>query len=217
MDWRSQAQDMIDTQLVARGIKDEKVLEVFHRVNRAEFAPTAMKEAAWGDHPLPIGSGQTISQPYMVAVMTELLELKEGSKVLEIGTGSGYQAAILAEIAKEVYSVERHESLALGAENTLKRLGYKNIFIRTGDGSCGWPEKALFSAIIITAGAPNIPEILVNQLETNGRLVAPIGGRLAQVLTCVTKTPIGIETREFFDCVFVPLVGEHGWKQRINL
>ena len=168
---------MIEGQLVPRGIADKRVLGAFNAVKRHEFISERLIEAAYEDHPLPIGEGQTISQPYMVALMTELLELKGGERVLEIGTGSGYQTAILANLAKEVFSVERISSLAKNAESTLRRLGIKNVEIKISDGTMGWEEHSPYDGIIVTAAAPKIPHSYIAQLATGGRLVIPVGGR----------------------------------------
>lgn len=202
---------MVEAELIPRGISDGKVLEAFRKVPRHEFVAQEYWESAYNDYPLPTKEGQTISQPYMVAVMTESLGLKGEERVLEIGTGSGYQMAILAEIAKEVYSVERFQGLADSASHTLTTLGYKNCFIKTGDGTLGWEEHAPYDAIIVTAGAPGIPESLVRQLKDGSRLVIPIGGSFGQVLTVVEKKGRSITTREVCGCVFVPLVGKEGW------
>jgi protein-L-isoaspartate(D-aspartate) O-methyltransferase len=202
---------MVVQQLIPRGIQEEKVLDAFRKVLRHEFVPEEFRSSAYNDYPLPIGDKQTISQPYMVALMTECLALKGGERVLEIGTGSGYQMAILAEIAGEVYSVERFGSLAAAAEATLTRLGYTNCTIKTGDGTLGCEEHAPYDGIVVTAGAPGIPDSLVRQLKVGGRLVIPIGGRFSQVLTVVEKTGGPIRVEEVCGCVFVPLVGKDGW------
>jgi protein-L-isoaspartate(D-aspartate) O-methyltransferase len=202
---------MVAEQLIPRGISDEKALAAFRKVPRHEFVPEDLRDSAYSDYPLPISNNQTISQPYMVALMTECLELNGDERVLEIGTGSGYQAAILAEIAREVYTVERFEKLADGSRETLSRLGYNNFHIKVGDGTLGWPENAPYDAIIVTAGAPGIPETLLAQLKDGGRLVIPIGGGFGQVLTVVEKKGHDLKAREVCGCVFVPLVGEEGW------
>lgn len=211
LDFDEMRRRMVEEQLVPRGISDKKVLEVFGNVPRHEFIPEEFWESAYNDYPLPIGENQTISQPYMVALMTECLNLKGGERVLEIGTGSGYQMAILAEIAKEVYSVERFQELADNAKKALDRLGYANCRIMTGDGTLGWEEYAPYDGIIVTAGAPGIPESLVRQLKDGGRLVIPIGGGFSQVLTIVEKKGRAITTKEVCGCIFVPLVGKEGW------
>ena len=202
---------MVQEQLVPRGIKDKKVLEVFAKVPRHKFLSEELLFASYQDHPLPIGCGQTISQPYMVALMTESLLLKGGEKVLEIGTGSGYQAAILAEIAKEVYSIECIAELSCSAKKALDELGYENIFLKVGDGTLGWEEKAPFDGIIVTAGSPNIPQTLINQLKEGGRLIMPVGSAFGQMLIRVTKTKQGLKQEDICACVFVPLIGKYGW------
>jgi len=206
--------DMVDTQLVGRGIKNERVLFAFRKVPRHEFVPGNLRDIAYDDHPLPIGFGQTISQPYMVALMTELLGLKGFEKVLEIGSGSGYQAAILAELASEVYSVEKVAELAISSQDLLRKLGYANINIKQGDGTLGWQEHAPYDGIIVTAGAPLVPAPLVEQLKENGKLVIPVGSNFSQVLRVITKQEGG-RTKETDECpcVFVPLVGKYGWSQ----
>lgn len=203
---------MVKEQLIPRGISDRRVLEAFDRVQRHKFVPLDMQKIAYADNPLPVGEGQTISQPYMVALMTEKLALKGDEKVLEIGTGSGYQAAILAELAKEIYSIERFTMLAERARETLECTGYKNVKIMTGDGTLGWGEYAPFDRIIVTAGAPHIPETLFAQLKEGGRMVIPVGGGLSQVLTVVEKEDGRIKAHDICGCVFVPLVGKEGWK-----
>jgi len=203
--------EMVKLQLERRKIKDQRVLEAMRKVPRHKFVPERMRGEAYDDHPLPIGEGQTISQPYMVAIMTELLELRGEEKVLEIGTGSGYQLAILAELARETFSVERFGPLAEQSRDRLRELGYRNIEIRTGDGTLGWPERAPFDGIIVTAGAPRIPLPLIEQLSEGGRLVIPVGEERHQELYRVVKEGGGTRKEYFGGCVFVPLVGEHGW------
>ena len=204
---------MVQEQLIPRGINEPRVLSAFRRVQRHKFVPNKMEDMAYSDHPLPVGEGQTISQPYMVALMTEKLALSGEEKVLEIGTGSGYQAAILAELAKEVYSMERFSPLANKAQETLASLGYNNIHIKVGDGTLGWKEFAPFDRIIVTAGAPHIPESLFEQLSENGKLVIPVGGSFSQVLTVAEKKRGKISQEEICGCVFVPLVGKEGWRR----
>lgn len=213
MDYEVLKSRMITEQLIPRGISDPRVLNAFKKVDRHRFVQSRFQDAAYADHPLPVGEGQTISQPYMVALMTELLSLKGHEKVLEIGTGSGYQAAILAELAKEVYSIERFKPLADKAEETLETLGYKNIRIKTGDGTLGWEEYSPFDRIIVTAGAPHIPTSLISQLNEDGKMVLPVGGSFSQVLTLVEKKSGEITTQEICGCVFVPLVGKEGWRR----
>ena len=202
---------MVNEQLIPRGIVNKSVLDAFRKVPRERFITEEYLEHSYSDYPLPIGESQTISQPYMVALMTERLYLKGTERVLEIGTGSGYQMAILAEIAKDVYSVERFASLAENAKGVLDRLGYKNCHIKAGDGTLGWEECSPYDGIIVTAGAPGIPESLVKQLKDKGRLVIPIGRTFGQVLTVVQKEGKSVTASEVCGCVFVPLVGKEGW------
>jgi len=204
---------MVRSQIMARGISDPRVLDVMRRVPRDRFAPDAYLDSAYDDHPLPIGEGQTISQPYMVALMTQSLSLKGDERVLEIGTGSGYQAAILAELARDVYSIERIEILATRARKLLKKLNYQNIEIIVGDGSKGLPEKAPFDGIIVTASAPDVPQVLVDQLSSRGRIVIPVGGTFSQDLVLVEKVDDKVVQTVVCGCVFVPLIGEHGWQR----
>ena len=204
---------MVERQLVRRGISDPRVLEAFRKVPRHLFVPRGLQSSAYADHPLPVGEGQTISQPYMVALMTECLGLGEGERVLEIGTGSGYQAAILAELAAEVYTVERIAALSERAREILEKLGYTNIRFLVGDGTKGWPEHAPYDGIIVTAGAPRVPDPLVEQLAEGGRLVIPVGGSWAQELAVLRRTKRGVTRRNVCGCVFVPLVGEFGWRK----
>jgi len=202
---------MVDEQLAVRGIKDRRVLSAMGRVPRHLFVEEALRDSAYGDHALPIGEQQTISQPYMVALMSETLALKGSERVLEIGTGSGYQTAVLAELAAQVYSIERIDSLAAKARRLLASLGYRNITIKVFDGTYGWKEEAPFDAILVTAGSPEIPMPLTEQLKEGGRMVIPVGERTTQVLKKVTKTSAGIEVTGLTGCVFVPLIGGHGW------
>jgi protein-L-isoaspartate(D-aspartate) O-methyltransferase len=203
---------MVETQLIPRGIKDRRVLDAMRKVPRHLFVPEFIRHSAYDDIALPIGDDQTISQPYMVAVMTELLELKGFEKVLEVGTGSGYQAAILAELAGEVYTIERFSALADMARKRLTNIGYKNVYVMVGDGTKGLEEKAPFDRIIVTAAAPDIPDPLINQLIEGGIIVAPVGERFSQILIKGKKDK-GVLVREYHTpCVFVPLVGEYGWK-----
>jgi len=204
---------MVSQQLVSRGIRDKRVLETFRNVPRHEFISSQTSNEAYADHPLPIGEGQTISQPYMVALMTECLRLEGNEKVLEIGTGSGYQAAILGSLAAEVYSVERFQSLADKAQQVLGKSGFKNIKIKVGDGTLGWQEFAPYDAIVVTAGAPHTPASLIKQLKNNGRLVIPVGGSFNQVLTVIEKKEKKLLPTEVCACVFVPLVGKEGWQK----
>lgn len=203
---------MVSEQLSARGIKDEAVLKAMLEVPRHEFIPQEYINNAYADYPVAIGEGQTISQPYMVALMTEVLKLKGDEKVLEIGTGSGYQTAILAKLAQEVYSVERIKSLADHTAELLKKMGYHNIHIKTADGTLGWEEFAPYDRIIVTAAAPQIPDTLIKQLKNNGILAIPLGNSLAQMLTRISKEEGGIKSEDICACTFVPLVGKYGWK-----
>jgi protein-L-isoaspartate(D-aspartate) O-methyltransferase len=182
------------------------------RVPRHRFVPKGLWEQAYNDYPLPIGEDQTISQPYIVALMTEALEIKGTDRVLEIGTGSGYQAAVLAELAAAVYSIDRLASLAEQAQRVLAELGYRNFHVRVGDGTLGWPEEAPFDAILVTAGAPQVPRPLVDQLALEGRLVIPVGDRFSQTLTRVRKTKDGVKYDYMGGCRFVRLIGQYGWK-----
>jgi protein-L-isoaspartate(D-aspartate) O-methyltransferase len=211
MTYEQERHAMVETQLRARGIRDERVLGAMDRVQRHLFVDDYLQDRAYDDCALPIGEDQTISQPYMVALMTELLELKGDEKVLEIGTGSGYQGAVLSLLASEVFSVERVRPLALKAQEKFRELGYSNVHVITGDGTLGLPEEAPFDGVIVTAAAPEIPDTYVKQLKTGGRLVIPVGTRYSQVLYKVINTPSGVRTSISTACVFVPLIGKHGW------
>ncbi len=206
-DYKSMREKMVETQIKARGVKDERVLSAILKVERHLFVPIEYQNLAYSDQPLPIGEGQTISQPYIVALMTELLELKGDERVLEIGTGSGYQAAILGELAKEVYTIEIIDSLASSARKRLIELGYKNIQVRSGDGYQGWPEMAPFDAIIVTAAPDHIPKPLLEQLKEGGRMVIPVGG-YSQELKKIVKRSGRIETTDVIPVLFVPMTGE---------
>jgi len=212
MDFELLRCQMVDFQLIRRGIKNERVLQAFQKVPRHEFVPLELRKSAYDDCPLAIGSGQTISQPYMVAAMTELAVARSPRRVLEIGTGSGYQTAILAELVPEVVSIERLALLAASAQVTLKRLRYRNITVVVGDGSLGIPSNGPYDAIIVTAGAPQVPASLVDQLAEGGRLVVPVGSRLVQELTVLTKQEGKPTITMHGGCVFVPLVGSEGWQ-----
>ncbi|MBN1574751.1 MAG: protein-L-isoaspartate(D-aspartate) O-methyltransferase [Deltaproteobacteria bacterium] len=203
---------MVKTQIESRGIRDPKVLNAFLTVKRHLFVEEALRPQSHNDYPLPIGSGQTISQPYIVALMTEGLDLKEDDRVLEIGTGSGYQTAILAEIAKEVYSVERIKELSERTKKLLKELGYTNIEIKVDDGTTGWAGKSPFDAIIVTAASPDIPRPLTDQLKEGGRMVIPVGGRASQDLIKVMKKKGKLVKENLGGCRFVKLIGEYGWR-----
>jgi protein-L-isoaspartate(D-aspartate) O-methyltransferase len=206
-----QRTQMVERQIRSRGISDQRLLAAMEKVPRHRFVPESEQSMAYDDMPAPIGAGQTISQPYMVALMTELLRLEGPERVLEIGTGSGYQAAILAELAAEVCSVERFESLAGRAGALLTDLGYHNVNVIVGDGTMGYPEAAPYDRIIVTAAAPKIAQPWLDQLADGGRLVLPLGERWTQVLTVVVKHGDSFEQESHGGCVFVPLVGEHGW------
>lgn len=210
-DFARERDQMVTEQLEVRGIKDKRVLAAFRKVSRDNFIPLEYKAESYGDHPVPIGSGQTISQPYMVALMTECLDLKETDRVLEIGTGSGYQAAILAELCSGVYTIERFSSLTERARGVLDELGYSNINLKVGDGSCGWEEYAPYNGIIVTCGAPSVPAPLKEQLAVGGRLVIPVGGGFSQTLKIIEREESRFKETEVCGCVFVPLVGKYGW------
>jgi protein-L-isoaspartate(D-aspartate) O-methyltransferase len=200
---------MVAEQLAARDISDRGVLDAMGRVPRHLFVPPQYRDLAYEDYPLPIGEGQTISQPYIVALMTQSLSLKEGHKVLEIGTGSGYQAAVLAELKTRVFSIEIAPRLAERAAAGLRELGYKDVRVKSGDGFFGWPEEAPFDGIIVTAAAPRIPPLLVDQLKEGGRLIIPLGDPGGfQVLTLATKTRGKLKTKEISGVRFVPMTGE---------
>ena len=211
-DYRLARERMVKTQLVPRGIKDPRVLKVMGNVPRNRFIEEALSGEAYNDHPLPIGHKQTISQPYIVALMTEALELTGEEKVLEIGTGSGYQTAILADLSRKVYTVERIRDLMVKARNILADLGYNNIMFKAFDGTLGWKEYEPYDAIMVTAGAPKIPEPLLDQLADGGRLIIPVGNRFSQELIKVTRKKGNIIQKNFGGCRFVDLLGVHGWK-----
>jgi len=198
---------MVERQIEARGVKDKLVLKALRKVPRHELVPERHRALSYSDQPLPIGEQQTISQPYIVAYMTERLKLKGGEKVLEVGTGSGYQAAVLAEICKEVYTIEIIKTLAERAEKDLKRLGYKNIFVKAGDGYRGWPDKAPFDAIIVTAAPDHVPQPLVKQLAVGGRLIIPVGD-FFQELILITRDKDGVQQKRLIGVRFVPMTGE---------
>jgi protein-L-isoaspartate(D-aspartate) O-methyltransferase len=212
-DFKKERLAMVEEQLRRRGIHDPRLLAIMANIPRHSFVSSDYQLAAYEDRPLPIGEGQTISQPYMVAVMTQSLELKGDERVLEIGTGSGYQTAILAELAKTIFTIERIQELLLRAQKILREFGYENIFFLTGDGTKGWPEKAPFDGIIVTAGAPEIPQTLTSQLAEGGRLVIPVGPRYTQTLYKVTRQRNQFTEEDLTGCVFVPLVGDFGWKE----
>ncbi|HTY15734.1 MAG TPA: protein-L-isoaspartate(D-aspartate) O-methyltransferase [Methanoregulaceae archaeon] len=203
---------MVATQIEDRGVRDPRLLDVMRQIPRHLFVPPAFREAAYQDRPLPIGSGQTISQPYIVAVMTELLHLKENDRVLEIGTGSGYQAAILSRLAKTVVTMERLPGIAEDARRLFESLGYTNITVVSGDGTEGYGPGSPYDGIIVTAATPDIPGPLVAQLGEGGRLVAPVGSRDLQQLVRLTRRGGSLIREEFGGVVFVPLLGKYGWK-----
>jgi protein-L-isoaspartate(D-aspartate) O-methyltransferase len=204
---------MVEEQVLGRGVRDERVLAAMRKVPRHEFLPEAMRGMAYADNALPIGENQTMSQPYMVGLMTELLGLTGKERVLEVGTGSGYQAAVLAELCSKVYTVERVKILAEKARVVLDRLGYRSVAIKVYDGTYGWKEMAPFDAIMVTAGTPEIPAPLVEQLRVGGRMVIPVGERATQRLIKVVRTTEGPVMETSIPCVFVPLIGAHGWKE----
>ncbi len=211
--YERQREEMVRHQIQARGIKDPVVLSAFRSVPRHLFVSEALRDQAYGDYPLPIGEQQTISQPYIVAEMTQALELRKDDRVLEIGTGSGYQAAILAEIVYRVYTIERIRSLYIQARKLLDKLHYHNIVMRCSDGTAGWKDESPFDAIIVTAGAPHVPEKLLDQLVEGGRMVVPVGNQHSQDLIKVVKDKKGIHKSNLGGCRFVKLIGEQGWKE----
>ncbi len=204
--------EMVQTQIVARGIKDEKVIGAMLKVERHLFVPQAYRAEAYEDYPLPIGEGQTISQPYIVAFMTEALDLGKKDKVLEIGTGSGYQAAILAEICDSVFTIEIYRSLGLSAIKTLDELGYTNVFVKIGDGYEGWAEHSPYDAIIVTCSPTHVPEMLESQLAENGRMIIPVGGSYTQELVLMEKQDGKLKKKEVLPVRFVPMIDEEGNK-----
>lgn len=203
---------MVEEQLINRNIKDKKVLDAFLKIPRHDFVPDDVKKFAYDDSPLPIGFGQTISQPYMVAAMTELLDLKEDHILLEIGTGSGYQAAIASQLCKYVYTIERISELAEFARHNLDNLGISNVEIIVGDGSLGYADKAPYDRILYTAAAPFVPDVIFKQLKNNGIIIVPEGERHSQMLKKYIKKDSNIESCLYFGCIFVPLKGEHGFE-----
>ncbi len=203
---------MVERQIAARGVKDERVLSAMRRVPRHLFVPVERTHEAYDDSPLAIGRGQTVSQPYVVASMLEILGVKAGEKVLEVGFGSGYSAAVTCEVTGEIWSIERDGELALQAEHRLRELGYERVHVKVGDGTLGWPEEAPFDAIGVTAGSPSVPKALVSQLKPGGRMLIPVGGRWEQRLVLVRSQGGGIFTEEEKYAVrFVPLIGAQGW------
>ena len=213
MHYKKLRERMVRDHFIARGITDQRVLAAFYKVEREKFVPSEVRNKAYQDFPLSIGEGQTISQPYMVALMTQSLELKGDEKILEIGTGCGYQTAILAELAREVYSVERIRVLAERARKLLGKLGYSNIKILLGDGTLGWEESSPYDRILVTAGAREIPQPLTDQLGEGGVMVIPVGNSYSQCLEVVRKRKNHIKTATVEKCVFVPLIGKYGWDE----
>ena len=203
---------MVESQLIPRGIRDERVLAVMNEVPRHLFVPPSIRAHAYEDRPLPIGEGQTISQPYIVALMAELAQLKPHERVLEIGSGSGYAAAVVAHLCEEVFSIERIEHLAQQAKNALEEAGVANVHLQVGDGSLGWQEKAPYDVILVTAGAPVLPKALKKQISKGGRIIIPIGDAMGQRLVRLQKQPTGELVEEIVEYVrFVPLIGKEGW------
>lgn len=211
--YRIARERMVENQIKARGITDERVLQAMRKVPRHLFIDPALRDQAYGDYPLPIGEGQTISQPYIVALMTEALELRGHERVLEIGTGSGYQTAILAELALWVYTIERYAFLQERAKKILFELGYRNISFKIGDGTLGWQEASPFDAIIVTAGAPQIPPPLIEQLAEGGRIVIPVGDEFSQILVKGVKRGGVLHTKNLEPVRFVKLIGMYGFKE----
>lgn len=205
-------QRMVNDQIVPRRISDDRVLAAMRTVPRHRFVPSDLRHLSYADAPIPIGHRQTISQPYIVALMTDLLELKEGDKVLEIGTGSGYQAAILAHIANQVFTIERIAELADKTKELFQKLGLKNIHIIQGDGTLGLEKEAPFNAIIVTAAAPKVPEPLKEQMADDGRMVLPVGGRNGQILELWRRKGLKFKSERVAPVAFVPLVGDQGWE-----
>ena len=208
-----QREEMVRNQIEARGIKSPRVLAAFRRVPRHLFVSEALRDQAYGDYPLPIGEQQTISQPFIVAEMTQALDLGEDDRVLEIGTGSGYQAAILAQIVYRVYTIERKHSLYLQTRNLFDKLHYHNIVMKYADGTKGWQDESPFDGIVVTAGAPQIPDVLIDQLGEGGRLVVPVGNQHTQELIKIFRDDQNIRQTNLGGCRFVKLVGKHGWKE----
>ena len=211
--YAGQRRKMVEEQLLERGIKDLALMEVMSRVPRHLFVDSSLQQRAYGDCPLPIGENQTISQPYIVASMTEALHLKGKERVLEIGTGSGYQTAILAEMASQVFTIERIRPIVQKTKVLLNSLRYENIVFKVFDGTYGWRDQSPFDAILISAATPSIPTALIEQLADNGRLVAPVGGRESQKLTVLSKVGSRLVSREKESCKFVPLIGKFAWPE----
>jgi protein-L-isoaspartate(D-aspartate) O-methyltransferase len=206
--------EMVKRQIEARGITDARVISAMLKVPRHLFVSDALRDQAYGDFPLPIGEQQTISQPYIVAEMTQALNLTNQDKVLEIGTGSGYQTAVLSQMAYRVYTIERLHPLLANARRLFDQLRYYNIVTRYSDGTIGWKEESPFDAIIVTAGAPELPVVLVNQLAVGGRMIIPVGNQFSQELIRLVRDENGVKKFKLGGCRFVKLIGEHGWKER---
>ncbi|MCD6526391.1 MAG: protein-L-isoaspartate(D-aspartate) O-methyltransferase [Desulfuromonas sp.] len=214
MDYSIARRRMISQHVVARGVQDQNVISVMEQIPRHLFVEEALQSQAYTDYALPIGDKQTISQPYMVAVMSEALQLKGGERVLEVGTGSGYQAAVLSKLVAHVYSVERIANLARRARRILDQIGCSNVHIRVSDGTSGWSDQAPFDGIIVTAGAPQVPDCYREQLAIGGRLVIPVGGADYQVLKRITRIEEDrYDEEDLLECRFVPLIGQHGWSR----
>ncbi len=216
MRYEDQRKLMIENHIKKRGIKNPVLLAAFMKVPREEFVPMELREFTYGDHPLSIGDDQTISQPYIVALMMDLLDIQKTDKVLEIGTGSGYQTALLAEVAGSVYTVERIENLARKSRSILQEMKYTNIYYRVGDGTRGWekayPPEKLFDKIVVSAASPKVPSFLVDQLADKGKLILPIGNKLSQDLILIERSGSKVHESRFGGCTFVPLIGEEGWQ-----
>lgn len=213
--YAGQRRKMIEEQLINRGVKDAKVLAAMNSVPRHFFVQESFHHKAYGDHPLPIGGSQTISQPYIVGAMTEALQLQGHERVLEIGTGSGYQTAILAEIADKVFTIERIKSIARTAKTKLDQLGYANILYKIFDGTYGWRDQSPYDAILVTAAGPDIPKTLIEQVIDGGRIVAPVGEQGAQTLSVLTKVGSRTRIKKLTGCSFVPLIGKYGWPESV--
>jgi protein-L-isoaspartate(D-aspartate) O-methyltransferase len=211
-EYKLERERMVEEQFLSRDIQDTRVLDAMRKVPRHRFVPEEHRHLAYRDSPLPIGQSQTISQPYIVALMTQMMGLQGHEKVLEIGTGSGYQAAILSQVASEVHTIERHDTLAKRALACINSLDIKNVSIHVGDGTRGWPPNAPYNAIIATAAAPKVPKPLLNQLAEGGRLVIPVGGRIGQYLEIWNRTGDDFNHERKVAVAFVPLLGEFGWK-----
>jgi protein-L-isoaspartate(D-aspartate) O-methyltransferase len=213
LDFEKVREEMVHNQIIPRGIRDKRVLKAMLKVPRHRFVDEKYYGSAYADHPLPIGEGQTISQPYMVALMSECLELRGKETVLEVGTGSGYQAAILAELARKIYTIERIENLVIQARKVMADLNYNKVEVFLRDGSSGLEEASPFGGIMVTAASPDVPPVLIDQLGEGGRLVIPVGSSLSQTLIVITRKKGKIEKREVCGCVFVPLIGKYGWEK----